>query len=182
MTSSKAASRSCWFTALRPRRTARRAASLTRLARSAPTQPAVARATFFRSTSSARRIRRVWTWRVARRPARLGRSMVMRRSKRPGRRRAWSRTSGRLVAALEKHSQPVSKITIVPHTSGALGYTMTMPEEEKFISSKEELLVELMTLLGGRAAEQTVFGVQTTGASNDIERATELAQKMVTQY
>jgi len=87
-----------------------------------------------------------------------------------------------LVAALEKHSQPVSKITIVPHTSGALGYTMTMPEEEKFLSSKEELLVELMTLLGGRAAEQTVFGVQTTGASNDIERATELARKMVTQY
>ena len=87
-----------------------------------------------------------------------------------------------LVAAMEKHSQPVSKITIVPHTSGALGYTMQMPEEEKFLSSKEELIVELQTLLGGRAAEQTVFGVQTTGASNDIERATELARKMVTQY
>ncbi|MBP3314092.1 MAG: ATP-dependent zinc metalloprotease FtsH [Oscillospiraceae bacterium] len=87
-----------------------------------------------------------------------------------------------LVAAMEKHSQPVSKITIVPHTSGALGYTMQMPEEEKFLSSKEELLVELMTLLGGRAAEQTVFGVQTTGASNDIERATDLARKMVTQW
>ena len=87
-----------------------------------------------------------------------------------------------LVAALQKHTQPVSKITIVPHTSGALGYTMQMPEEEKFLSSKEELIVELQTLLGGRAAEQTVFGIQTTGASNDIERATDLARKMVTQY
>ena len=86
-----------------------------------------------------------------------------------------------LVAALQKHSQPVSKITIVPHTSGALGYTMQMPEEEKFLSSKEELIVELQTMLGGRAAEQIVFGIATTGASNDIERATELARKMVTQ-
>ena len=87
-----------------------------------------------------------------------------------------------LVAALQKHSQPVSKITIVPHTSGALGYTMQLPEEEKFLSSKEELIVELQTMLGGRAAEQVVFGIATTGASNDIERATELARKMVTQY
>ena len=87
-----------------------------------------------------------------------------------------------LVAALQKHSQPVSKITIVPHTSGALGYTMQMSEEEKFLSSKEELIVELQTMLGGRAAEQVVFGIATTGASNDIERATELARKMVTQY
>ena len=87
-----------------------------------------------------------------------------------------------LVAALQKHSQPVSTITIVPHTSGALGYTMQMPEEEKFLSSKEELIVELQTMLGGRAAEQVVFGIATTGASNDIERATELARKMVTQY
>ena len=87
-----------------------------------------------------------------------------------------------LVAALQKHSQPVSKITIVPHTSGALGYTMQMPEEEKFLSSKEELIIELQTMLGGRAAEQVVFGIATTGASNDIERATELARKMVTQY
>ncbi len=87
-----------------------------------------------------------------------------------------------LVAALEKHSQPVSKITIVPHTSGALGYTMQMPEEEKFLNSKEELLTELATLAGGRAAEQMVFGVQTTGAANDIERATDLARKMVMQY
>ena len=87
-----------------------------------------------------------------------------------------------LVAALKKHSQPVSKITIVPHTSGALGYTMQMPEEEKFLNSKEELLIQLQTLLGGRAAEQTVFGIQTTGASNDIERATDLARRMVTQF
>ncbi|MEA4964949.1 MAG: ATP-dependent zinc metalloprotease FtsH [Oscillospiraceae bacterium] len=87
-----------------------------------------------------------------------------------------------LVAALQKHTQPVSKITIVPHTTGTLGYTMQTPEEEKFLNSKQELLVELQTLLGGRAAEQTVFGAQTTGAANDIERATDLARKMVTQY
>ena len=87
-----------------------------------------------------------------------------------------------LVAALEKNSQPVSKITIVPHTSGALGYTMQMPEEEKFLSTADELRTELKTLVGGRAAEAVVFGVQTTGASNDIQRATSLARAMVTQY
>ena len=87
-----------------------------------------------------------------------------------------------LVAALQKHSQPVSKITIVPHTSGALGYTMQMPEEEKFLSTAEELMTELRTLLGGRAAEQLVFGVKTTGASNDIQRATSLARNMVALY
>ena len=87
-----------------------------------------------------------------------------------------------LVAALEKHSQPVSKITIVPHTSGALGYTMQMPEEEKYLSTAEELRTELRTLVGGRAAEQVVFGVQTTGAANDIQRATALARNMVIQY
>ena len=87
-----------------------------------------------------------------------------------------------LVAALEKNSQPVSKITIVPHTSGALGYTMQMPEEEKFLSTADELRTELKTLVGGRAAEQVVFGVQTTGAANDIQRATALARAMVTQY
>ncbi|MBO5128729.1 MAG: AAA family ATPase, partial [Oscillospiraceae bacterium] len=87
-----------------------------------------------------------------------------------------------LVAALEKHSQPVSKITIVPHTSGALGYTMQMPEEEKFLHTVEELMTELKTLLGGRAAEQVVFGVKTTGASNDIQRATGLARNMVSLY
>ncbi|MDO5401241.1 MAG: ATP-dependent zinc metalloprotease FtsH [Eubacteriales bacterium] len=87
-----------------------------------------------------------------------------------------------LIAALEKHSQPVSKITIVPHTSGALGYTMQMPEEEKFLSTAQELRTELRTLVGGRAAEQVVFGVQTTGAANDIQRATALARNMITQY
>ncbi|MBR4289619.1 MAG: ATP-dependent zinc metalloprotease FtsH [Oscillospiraceae bacterium] len=87
-----------------------------------------------------------------------------------------------LVAALEKHSQPVSKITIVPHTSGALGYTMQMPEEEKFLSTADELRTELKTLLGGRAAEGVVFGVKTTGASNDIQRATALARNMVALY
>ena len=87
-----------------------------------------------------------------------------------------------LVAALEKHAQPVSKITIVPHTSGALGYTMQMPEEEKYLHTKEELLTELRTLVGGRAAEQVVFGVQTTGAANDIQRATATAKHMVTLY
>ena len=87
-----------------------------------------------------------------------------------------------LVSALEKHADPVTKITIVPHTSGALGYTMYAPEEEKFLSTKDELLVELRTLLGGRAAEQVVFGVQTTGAANDIQKATAVAKKMVTLY
>jgi len=87
-----------------------------------------------------------------------------------------------LIAALNKHSQPVSKITIVPHTSGALGYTMQMPEEEKFLHTTEELIGELRTLVGGRAAEQVVFGVQTTGASNDLQRATGLARSMIAQY
>ena len=83
---------------------------------------------------------------------------------------------------LEGHSQPVSKITIVPHTSGALGYTMQMPEEEKYLSTRDELLVELRTLVGGRAAEEVAFGVQTTGAANDIQRATDLARRMVAQF
>ena len=87
-----------------------------------------------------------------------------------------------LIAALEKHSQPVSKITIVPHTSGALGYTMQMPEEEKYLHTSQELLTQLRTLVGGRAAEQVVFGVQTTGAANDIQRATALARNMVALY
>ena len=87
-----------------------------------------------------------------------------------------------LVAALEKRSEPVSKITIVPHTSGALGYTMYLPEEEKFLQTAQELQVNLRTTLGGRAAEQLVFGVQTTGASNDIQKATSIAKNMVTLY
>ncbi len=87
-----------------------------------------------------------------------------------------------LVAALEKHAMPVSKITIVPHTDGALGYTLQMPEEEKFLSTADELMTELRTMVGGRAAEEVVFGVKTTGASNDIQRATALAKNMITQY
>ncbi len=87
-----------------------------------------------------------------------------------------------MVSALCKHTAPVQKITIVPHTSGALGYTLHMEEEERFLSTREELVVELKTLLGGRAAETVVFGAQTTGAANDIERATDLARRMVMQY
>ena len=87
-----------------------------------------------------------------------------------------------LVSALEKRDMPVSKITIVPHTDGALGYTLYLPEEEKFLSTKDELLVQLRSVLGGRAAEQVVFGVQTTGAANDIQKATALARNMVTLY
>ena len=87
-----------------------------------------------------------------------------------------------LVAALEKRTDPVTKITIVPHTSGALGYTMYTPEEEKFLSTKDELLVDLRSTLGGRAAEQVVFSTQTTGAANDIQRATALAKSMVAQF
>ena len=87
-----------------------------------------------------------------------------------------------LVSALMKKSQPVTKITIVPHTTGALGYTMYTPEEEKFLSTNEELQADLCGLLGGRAAEAVVFGVKTTGASNDIQRATGLARNMVALY
>ena len=87
-----------------------------------------------------------------------------------------------LVSALMKKSQPVTKITIVPHTTGALGYTMYTPEEEKFLSTNEELQADLCSLLGGRAAEAVVFGVKTTGASNDIQRATGLARNMVALY
>ena len=87
-----------------------------------------------------------------------------------------------LVAARQKGTEPVSKITIVPHTQGALGYTMQLPEEEKFLMDRGELKNELRTLLGGRSAEEVVFHTATTGASNDIERATELARKMITMY
>ena len=87
-----------------------------------------------------------------------------------------------LVSALEKQVTPVSKITIVPHTDGALGYTLYLPEEEKFLSTREELLTQLRSLLGGRAAEQVVFHVQTTGAANDIQKATSLARNMVSLY
>ena len=87
-----------------------------------------------------------------------------------------------LVTTLEKKSIPVSKITIVPHTEGALGYTMYLPEEEKYLSTKDELLAQIRGILGGRAAEQVVFGVMTNGASNDIQKATALARHMVSLY
>ena len=87
-----------------------------------------------------------------------------------------------LVSALKKESTPVTKITIVPHTDGALGYTLYLPDEEKYLSTKDELLVQLCSLLGGRAAEKLVFGTMTTGASNDIQRATALARNMVAMY
>lgn len=87
-----------------------------------------------------------------------------------------------LVTAIEKHAEPVQKITIVPRTMGSLGYVMQVPEEEKYLMSKEEILTRIITLFGGRAAEKLVFGSITTGASNDIEKATSLARAMVTQY
>ena len=87
-----------------------------------------------------------------------------------------------LVTALEKHAEPVQKITIVPRTMGSLGYVMQVPEEEKYLMSQEEIITRIVTLFGGRAAEKLVFGSVTTGASNDIEKATSLARAMVTQY
>lgn len=87
-----------------------------------------------------------------------------------------------LVSALQKDAEPVQKITIVPRTMGALGYVMQTPEEEKFLNTKSELNAMLVGLLAGRAAEELVFDTVTTGASNDIERATKLARAMVTQY
>ena len=87
-----------------------------------------------------------------------------------------------LVSVLLKETTPVTKITIVPHTSGALGYTLYLPDEEKYLSTKDELIVELCSLVGGRAAEEVVFGTKTTGAANDIQRATSLARNMITQY
>lgn len=87
-----------------------------------------------------------------------------------------------LITALEKKSEPIQKITIVPRTMGSLGYVMQVPEEEKYLMSKDELLARIVTLYGGRAAEQLVFNSITTGASNDIEKATQLARAMVTQY
>lgn len=87
-----------------------------------------------------------------------------------------------LAAALQKNTQPVQKITIVPRTMGSLGYVMQMPEEEKFLMTKEEFLSEITVLLGGRAAEEIMFNTSTTGASNDIERATKMARSMVAQY
>ena len=87
-----------------------------------------------------------------------------------------------LIAALQKNSEPVQKITIVPRTMGALGYVMQVPEEEKYLNTEAELRDMLVGLLGGRAAEELVFDTVTTGASNDIEKATNIARAMVTQY
>ena len=87
-----------------------------------------------------------------------------------------------LVTTMLKNTEPVQKITIVPRTMGALGYVMQVPEEEKYLMKKEELLSEITTLLGGRAAEEVIFDDVTTGASNDIEKATSIARAMVTQY
>lgn len=87
-----------------------------------------------------------------------------------------------LVSALQKDSEPVQKITIVPRTMGALGYVMQTPEEEKFLNTKKELETMLVGMLAGRAAEEVVFDTVTTGASNDIEKATSIARAMITQY
>ena len=86
------------------------------------------------------------------------------------------------MAALQNHSAPVQKITIIPRTSGALGYTMQVDEGNHYLMSKEELENKIATLTGGRAAEEVVFGSVTTGASNDIEQATKLARAMITRY
>jgi cell division protease FtsH len=87
-----------------------------------------------------------------------------------------------LITALEKNSEPVQKITIVPRTMGSLGYVMQVPEEEKYLMTKDELITRIVTLLGGRASEELVFDSVTTGASNDMEKATRLARNMITQY
>ena len=87
-----------------------------------------------------------------------------------------------LVAAKQKNAQPVSKITIVPHTQGALGYTLHLPEEEKFLMSREDILTEIRVLLAGRSSEEVVCNTMTSGAANDIERATELARNLVARF
>lgn len=87
-----------------------------------------------------------------------------------------------LITALEKNAEPVQKITIVPRTMGSLGYVMQVPEEEKYLMTKDELLARIVTLLGGRAAEEIVFETVTTGASNDMEKATDIARSMITRY
>ena len=87
-----------------------------------------------------------------------------------------------LACALQKDAKPVEKISIIPRTKGALGYVLNVPEEERFMHTKDELLAEIVVLMAGRAAEQVHFGVQTTGASNDIEKATRIARSMVSMY
>lgn len=87
-----------------------------------------------------------------------------------------------LVSALQKNAEPVQKITIVPRTMGALGYTLQTPEEEKFLETKDELIAKIVTYMGGRAAEEIVFSTFTSGAANDIENATSIARNMVTRF
>ena len=93
-----------------------------------------------------------------------------------------SRDRSCLVAAKQTHSAPVQKITIIPRTSGALGYTMQVEQQDKYLMTKEELQNKIATLTGGRAAEEIVTGTISTGASNDIEQATKLARAMITRY
>ena len=95
---------------------------------------------------------------------------------------AYHEVSHALVAAKQKNAQPVSKITIVPHTQGALGYTLHLPEEEKFLMSREDILAEIRTLLAGRSSEEVVCHTMTSGAANDIERATEMARNLVARF
>ena len=95
---------------------------------------------------------------------------------------SYHETGHALVAALQTHSAPVQKITIVPRTSGALGYTMQVDEGNHYLMSQEELENKIATLTGGRAAEELVFHSASTGASNDIEQATKLARAMITRY
>ena len=95
---------------------------------------------------------------------------------------AYHETGHAIVAAMQKGSAPVSKITIVPRTSGALGFTMQVEEDEHFLTTRTEAKEKIATLCGGRAAEELIFGEMTTGASNDIEKATQIARSMVTEY
>ena len=95
---------------------------------------------------------------------------------------AYHEVAHALVAAKQKNAQPVSKITIVPHTQGALGYTLHLPEEEKFLMSREDILAEIRTLLAGRSSEEVVCHTMTSGAANDIERATEMARNLVARF
>ena len=95
---------------------------------------------------------------------------------------AYHETGHALVAAMQTHSAPVQKITIIPRTSGALGYTMQVDEGNHYLLTKEEIENKIATYTGGRAAEEVVFGTVSTGASNDIEQATKLARAMITRY
>ena len=91
-------------------------------------------------------------------------------------------TGHALCVALQKHTEPVQKITIIPRTMGALGYVMQVPEEEKYLNTKEEMEADIVTFMAGRAAEAIKFPSVTTGASNDIEQATNMARRMITIY